>query len=67
MSTSSIQITHVELMRESLTQSDNVMPVGFIVTAVTIRFRKTAWYISEQDNKARGWPATGTRSLPSCF
>lgn len=46
-----MQITHVEL-----TQSEDATPVGFIATAVTVRFRNTAWYISEQDNKAGGRP-----------
>lgn len=56
-STSSMQIIHVELLREYWTQSEDAMPVGFSVAAVTVRFRNTAWYISEQDNKAGGRPA----------
>lgn len=57
VSTSSIQITHVELLRDYLTQSEDVTPVDFIVAAVTVRFRNTAWYISEQEDKAGGLPA----------
>lgn len=72
-STSSIQITHIEFLTECLTHAMNITTVSFIAAAVSVKFRKTAWYITDQNDEWEGaacllyLPSTCTRSLTFGF
>lgn len=63
ISTSLIQITHTEFLREYLTHSKNVTPVGFIVAAVTLNLRK----LQSNSSMVRHWPEWESgRVQPAC-